>query len=147
MERDDNLSDVSFGSVYRIPVTQSGVNTVKKVKLKDLIESYPNGFIGKSKTGFARVSIPDKDDAGFIRKLRAIGYKIYQKFDGDNISRDILDSYIKEKLDAREFTQKGKQYKKMSKEMKEKRHFASTYPPHHFMKHLLIIFAKQSYKI
>lgn len=123
------MSDVSFGSVYRIPITQSGVNAAKKAKLKDLIESYPNGLIGKSKTGFARVSVQDSDDAGFIGKLRAIGYKIFQKFEGDNISRDNLDSYIKAKLDSREFSLKGKQYKKMSKEMKEKRHFDRTYTP------------------
>lgn len=123
------MSDISFGSVYRIPITQAGVNSAKKTKLRNLIESYPNGLIGKSKTGQARISVPDSEDANFVGKLKAIGYKVFQKFEGDNISKENLDSFIKEKLDTRDFSQKGKQFKRMSKEMKEQRRFDRTYTP------------------
>ena len=28
------MSDISFGSTYRIPITQAGVNSAKKARLK-----------------------------------------------------------------------------------------------------------------
>lgn len=130
------MSDISFGSAYRIPITQAGVNAAKKGKLRTLIESYPNGLIGKSKTGYARVSVPDSEDANFIGKLKAIGYKVFQKFDGDNISKENLDAFIKEKLDAKEFAQKGKQAARMSREMKDQRRFERKYTPPVDRKHL-----------
>lgn len=123
------MSDISFGSAYRIPITQAGVNAAKKAKLRTLIESYPNGLIGKSKTGYARVSVPDSEDANFIGKLKAIGYKVFQKFEGDNVSKENLDAFIKEKLNAKDFEQKGKQAVRMSKEMKEQRRFERKYIP------------------
>lgn len=123
------MSDISFGSAYRIPITQAGVNAAKKGKLKTLIESYPNGLIGKSKTGYARVSVPDSEDANFIGKLKAIGYRVFQKFEGDNISKENLDAFIKEKLDAKDFAQKGKQAARMSKDMKAQRRFERKYTP------------------
>lgn len=130
------MSDISFGSAYRIPITQAGVNAAKKAKLKTLIESYPNGLIGKSKTGYARVSVPESEDANFIGKLKAIGYKVFQKFDGDNISKENLDTFIKEKLNAKDFAQKGKQASRMSKEMKAQRRFERKYIPPVDRKHL-----------
>ena len=128
------MSDISFGSTYRIPITQAGVNSAKKARLKTLIESYPNGLIGKSKTGHARVSVPDSEDADFLGKLKAIGYKVYQKFEGDNISKENLDSFIKEKLDTRDFSMKGKQASKMSKELRAQRRFDRNYTPAAFEK-------------
>ena len=113
--------EVSFTGTYRIPITQAGVNNAKKMKLRELIESYPNGLIGKSKQGYARVSMPDSEDENFVRKLKGIGYKIYQRFDGENIDADGLDLFIKQKLDARDFNQKGKNPPPMSREMKEQR--------------------------
>jgi len=123
------MTDINFGSTYRIPIAQAGVNSAKKAKLKELIQSYPNGLIGNSKVGNARVSIADSEDENFIRKLKGIGYKIYQKFEGENISKENLDTFIKEKLDARDFNQKGKQSKKMSTEMKNQRRFERRFVP------------------
>lgn len=123
------MSDISFGSIYRIPITQPGVNAAKKARLKSLIETYPNGLIGKSKTGHARISVPDSEDTSFVSKLKALGYKIFQKFEGDNISKDKLDAVIKAKLDDRDFFQKGKQYKRMSNELKAQRKFERTFTP------------------
>mgnify|MGYP001042297234 CR=1 FL=1 len=123
------MSDISFGSTYRISITQAGVNSAKKAKLKELIESYPNGLIGKSKTGHARVSVPDSEDAKFVGKLKALGFKVFQKFEGENISKENLDTFIKEKLDSRDFSQKGKQYKRMSTEMKSQRRYERNLVP------------------
>ena len=117
------MNTISFGSTYRIPITQAGVNNAKKERLRTLIQSYPNGLIGKSKTGQARVSVPDSEDSKFEQKLKTIGYKVFQKFEGDNIPKEQIDSFIKSKLDERDYSQVGKKMKRMSREMKEQRRF------------------------
>lgn len=117
------MNTISFGSTYRIPITQAGVNNAKKERLRTLIQSYPNGLIGKSKTGQARVSVPDSEDIKFEQKLKTIGYKVFQKFEGDNIPKEQIDSFIKSKLDERDYSQVGKKMKRMSREMKEQRRF------------------------
>lgn len=123
------MTDINFTSTYRIPITQAGVNSAKKARLKELIESYPNGLIGSSKVGNARVSIADKEDANFIGKLRKIGYKVYQKFEGENIPKEELDVFIKEKLDTRDFNQKGKNPERLSRKQKEQRRFERRFTP------------------
>lgn len=120
------MKQINFGSTYRIPITQPGVNNAKKEKLRTLVESYENGLVGKSKTGYARVSVPDSEDNNFVSKLKAIGYKVFQKFEGENISKENLDSFIKEKLDTRNYNQKGKKMKPMSREMKERRRYENS---------------------
>ncbi|MBD5402439.1 hypothetical protein HDR58_06525 [bacterium] len=117
------MTDINFGSTYRIPITQAGVNAAKKEKLRDLITSYPNGLIGKSKVGHARVSIPDIEDNNFVRKLKSIGYKVFQRFEGENIPKHKLDKFIKEKLIAHDYVQKGKNQEKLPRELKEKRRY------------------------
>lgn len=117
------MSDISFGSVYRIPISQAGANPAKKLKLKNLVESYPNGLIGKAKTGYARISVPNYEDANFVRKLKTIGYKVFQKFEGEDVPKDKLDVYIKERLDSRDYHQLGKNPKRMSKDLKDKRRY------------------------
>lgn len=123
--------NISFGSTYRIAITQTGINNAKKERLKQLIESYPNGMIGKSKTGYARVSIPNSEDDNFVRKLKTIGYKVFQKFEGENISTDKLDMYIKEKLDTREYNQLGKNKKRLTAELRKTRRYDNSFdaPP------------------
>ena len=123
------IDNISFGSTYRIPITQAGINSAKKAKLKELVESYPNGLCGKSKTGHARVSIANSEDASFIQKLKRIGYKVYQKFEGENIDKEEIDRHIKTLLDNREFTQKGKSPKRMSTALKNKRDFDRNFTP------------------
>ena len=107
------MTEVNFGSTFRIPVTQQGVNKAKKVKLKGLIDSY-GGLVGTGNTGYARVSIPNEKDESFLRKLKSVGYKVFQVFEGENISRKSLDDYIKSCLDARDYKQVGKQKAKVS---------------------------------
>ena len=121
------MTDVTFGSTYRIPISQAGINSAKKAKLRELIESYPNGLIGKSKVGHARLSIAESEDATFIGKLRKIGYKVYQKFEGENIDKEDLDIFIKERLDSRNYSQKGKKPDRLSREVREKRRFDRNY--------------------
>ena len=87
------MTEVNFGSTFRIPVTQQGVNKAKKVKLKGLVDSY-GGLVGTGNTGYARVSIPNEKDESFLRKLKSVGYKVFQVFEGENISRKSLDDYI-----------------------------------------------------
>ena len=125
------MNEINFTSTYRIPITQAGVNAAKKAKLKELIQSYPNGLIGNSKVGNARVSMPDSEDATFIQKVKTIGYKVFQKFEGENIPKEEMDVYIKERLDNRNYNQIGKKMKRMSREMKEKRKFDNSFdaPP------------------
>ena len=123
------MFNLSFGSTYRIPITQPGANNSKKEKLRNLVESYPNGLIGKSKTGYARVSVPQEADNTFESRLKGIGYKVFQKFDGHDISKENLDLFIKEKLDTRDYNQKGKKMKKMSREMKEQRRYERRFAP------------------
>lgn len=103
------MNDISFQSTFRIQISQPGINKAKKNRLKSLIESYPNGLIGNSNTGHARISIPNENDTAFISKLKNIGYKIYQKFEGENISKENLDNYIKDCLNKRDYSQIGKQ--------------------------------------
>ena len=123
------MFNLSFGSTYRIPITQPGANNSKKEKLRNLVESYPNGLIGKSKTGYARVSVPEEADNTFESRLKCIGYRVFQKFDGHDISKENLDLFIKEKLDTRDYNQKGKKMKKMSREMKEQRRYERRFTP------------------
>lgn len=117
------MTDINFTSTYRIPITQAGVNSAKKARLKELIQSYPNGLIGNSKTGNARISLPNSEDATFIGKLKKIGYKVYQKFEGENIPKDEIDVFIKERLDARDFHQKGKNPQKLPRKVREQRKY------------------------
>lgn len=71
------MTEVNFGSTFRIPVTQQGVNKAKKVKLKGLIDSY-GGLVGTGNTGYARVSIPNEKDTSFLRKLKALATKFFK---------------------------------------------------------------------
>lgn len=87
------MSEISFKSTYKIPVTQWGINNTKRIQLKSLINSY-NGIITGEKDKFALVSIPDKKDLGFIRKLIKIGYREYKQFVGEKISKDSLVEYV-----------------------------------------------------
>ena len=123
------MFNISFSSTYRIPITQAGVNNAKKEKLRALVESYPNGSIGKSKTGYARVSVPQEMDNQFESKLKGIGYRVFQKFDVHDMSKEDFDIFIKEKLDTRDYQQKGKKKKKMPRDLREQRRFERRYTP------------------
>ncbi len=101
--------NINFTSTYRIPITQAGKNNAKKERLKTLVSSYPNSIVSNRKTGFARLSIPNSEDAKFESKLKQLGYRVFQKFDKENVKTDFLDNYIKEANKYGEFQQKGKQ--------------------------------------
>ena len=105
-ERD--IMNVSFSSTYRVPITQPGVNNAKKDKLRTLTQQY-GGLISSSKTGAARVSLPNELDDKFEKDLKGIGYKQYQKFDAENLQKEKIDEYIKKALSKFDYSQKGKQ--------------------------------------
>lgn len=121
------MKNINFGSTFRIPVSQPGINSAKKERLKQFISSYENGLIGSSKTGYARVSIPNSEDENFVRRLRQLGYKIFQKFDGENIPKNQVDRFIKEKLDTREYSQLGKNKKPLSREQRQKKRYENSF--------------------
>ena len=43
------MSDISFKSTYKIPVTQWGINNTKKLQLKSLVESNNGIITGKKR--------------------------------------------------------------------------------------------------
>ena len=102
------MSEISFGSTFRIPISQQGINKTKKVQLKSLITSY-GGVVGTGNTGYARVSMGNDKDSGFIHKLKNIGYQIYQQFRGENIVKNNLDDYLNKCLEDRDYDEYGKQ--------------------------------------
>ena len=88
------MSDISFKSTFKIPMSQWGVNNSKKIQLKSLVSSY-NGIVTKGKEPTAFVSIADKKDIGFIRKLKKIGYYEFKQIEGENIKKESLVDYVK----------------------------------------------------
>ncbi len=100
--------NISFGSTYRVPITQPGVNNAKKDKLRTLTQQY-GGLISSSKTGAARVSLPNELDEKFEQDLKNIGYRQYQKFDAESLPKAEIDGYIKKALSKFDYDQKGKQ--------------------------------------
>lgn len=107
--------NISFGSTYRVPITQPGVNNAKKERLRALADEY-KGLIGNSKTSALRVSLPNKLDAEFEGKLKQIGYKQYQKYDAENLPLDKIDTYIINCQRDGDYSQKGKQKKGKTRE-------------------------------
>lgn len=100
--------EINFGSTYRIPLTERGINQAKKMRLRGLVIN-EGGIAPKSSTGACRVSIPQEKDAGFEQELHRIGYRIWQKFSAHNVStRQVgdtteLDIYIKNALANNEY--------------------------------------------
>lgn len=88
------MNNITFGSTYKIPMSQWGINNTKKLMLKNLVASH-NGLVTKGKDSFAMLSIPNKKDMTFIRKLRKIGYFQFDMFEGEKIPKDSLELYIK----------------------------------------------------
>lgn len=88
------MTNISFGSTYRIPVSQWGINNTKKLQLKNFISSN-NGIVTKGKDSCALVSISDKKDMNFIRKLKKLGFFEYEMFEGEKIPKESLEEYIK----------------------------------------------------
>jgi hypothetical protein len=64
--------------------------------------------------------MPNKEDAGFIRDLKMLGFKIFQQFDGENIPKHKLTAYIKDELKIGHYKQFGKQKRKLTKPAKVK---------------------------
>lgn len=91
------MSEISFKSTFKIPVSQWGINNTKKLYLKSLVGSY-NGIVTKGKDNYAVVSISDKKDKDFIYKLRRLGYLQFAKCEGEKIPKESLLEYEKKML-------------------------------------------------
>ena len=83
------MSEISFGSSYKIPVSQWGINNTKKLQLKSLVGSYGGKIGGKGQDSFAVVSKKKKKDMGFIKKLRKIGYFQFEMFENSNFPENL----------------------------------------------------------
>lgn len=103
--------EVSFGSTYRIQLKQAGINGAKKEKLRNFVtEKFSNALVSAdNNNGTARISVPAEMDEFVEKSIKTMGFKIFQKFDIHNISKFEIDSQIKKLLDARSYSQKGKQ--------------------------------------
>ncbi len=112
------MFNVTFGSTYRIPLTQEGVNAAKRQRLKESLSKtfqnvlYPSGNIGN-----VRISVRKHLDARVEKLIKDNGFRVYQKFERNNVSKGIdsitgvskMDMYIKEANNAGEYQQVGKQ--------------------------------------
>lgn len=103
--------EVSFGSTYRIQLKQAGINGAKKERLREFIaKNFSNSLVSAdNNNGTARISVPVEMDEFVEKNIKTMGFKIFQKFDLHNISKFEIDSQVKKLLDARNYTQKGKQ--------------------------------------
>lgn len=94
------MSEISFRSTFKIPISQWGINNTKKLRLKSLVNSY-NGIVAKGKDNYAVLSIPDTKDKGFLCKLTSLGYFQFEKITGEKIPKESLIEYITKKLSER----------------------------------------------
>lgn len=88
------MTEINFGSTYKIPLSQWGVNNTKKTQFKALVSSYGNYCIKTGKDQYVLVSMADKKDLNFIRKIKKLGYFAYEMFKGENIKKDMLEKYV-----------------------------------------------------
>lgn len=89
------MSEISFKSTFKIPMSQWGINNTKKLQLKSLVGSY-NGIVTKGKDNYAVLSISDNKDKGFLCKLRRLGYFQFEQFKGEKIPKESLIDYVKQ---------------------------------------------------
>lgn len=83
------MSEISFGSSYKIPVSQWGINNTKKMQFKSIVGSYAGKIVGKGNDSFAVLSIPDKKDRSFIEKIRKLGYYKIEMFDNADVPEEL----------------------------------------------------------
>ena len=113
----NKISQISFGSTYRIPLNQPGVTKAKKDALKELAAIYTNALVPGGRQRFVRVSIPKALDPDFVEDLKKIGFDRYQIFPRHRVSKAKMDEYIREQLNKgpKAYTQKGMQPPKTNK--------------------------------
>ena len=113
------MQEITFGSTYRIPLTQPGAGKAKKEILKRIASQYQNVLFPNGSTGYVRVSIRKRLDKAFEQKLSMEHIKVYQKFERNNVPKTQfensgvpkLDLYINEALKNGNYKQFGKQKK------------------------------------
>ena len=105
------MSNVTFQSTYRIPLVEQNITQGKRDALKKMASKYQNVLFPTGNQGCVRVSLRRRLDESFEQKLRQIGFKVFQKFERHNVPKTdgLMDKYIKENLDLRNYKQFGKQ--------------------------------------
>lgn len=114
------MSDLAFTSTYRIPLVEQGITQAKREGLKKMASKYQNALFPQGNNGFVRVSVRKRLDAGFEQKLRQLGFKVFQRFERNNVAKTFLpyegatklDLYINDCLKSRNYKQFGKQMSK-----------------------------------
>lgn len=112
----NRISEVSFGSTYRIPITQPGINKPKKAALRKFIKQFQNYLIPSSDTGYIRLSVRKRLDERVEAGLKSMGFSSYQKFDRHNIHKKNIDQFIKDAINAGTFKVIGNLKKLLEKQ-------------------------------
>ena len=99
----------SFTSTYRIPLVEQNISPAKRALLKKTASKYQNVLYPNGNQGYVRVSIRKRLDKRFEEELHRIGFKVFQKFDRNNIPKIQMDDYIKKELIKGDYKQFGKQ--------------------------------------
>lgn len=102
--------DISFGSTYRIPISQPGIGKGQKDNrvLHKFVLTFPNGLAPNGKAGWCRVSVPEEQDAIIESGLKKIGYKIWQKFNLHNLNKSKIDEVLKPLIKSVDYKMHGK---------------------------------------
>ncbi len=108
------IQKISFSSTFRIPFVEQNMTSNKKEALAKFASQYPNHLYPKNRLGFARISVPEEQDKEIQRGLKEIGVRVYQKFNEHNLPVNKIDKYIKNQLRIGEYSQVGKNKKRIS---------------------------------
>lgn len=107
------VQNISFGSTYRIPLSEHNVTPRQKDKVKNFSDNYEHHLHRNCRLGWVRISVPEELDEQIEKGLRDMGFRIYQKFDAHNLPNNKIDKYIKTHLPIGEYEQFGKNKKKL----------------------------------
>ena len=107
------VQNISFGSTYRIPLSERNVTPRQKDKVKNFSDNYEHHLHRNCRLGWVRISVPEELDEQIEKGLRDMGFKIYQKFDAHDLPNNKIDNYIKTHLPIGEYKQFGKHKQKL----------------------------------
>lgn len=109
------MDKISFGTTYRIQLKPNADN--KNAALKKLASQFQNHLYSNanSNAGTVRISVRKRLDNRVEQGIKRLGFDVYQKFDRHNIPTSKMDDFIKEQLNAANYSWVGKQNPKKPK--------------------------------
>ena len=113
------VQNISFTSTYRIPLSERNITPGKKDEVKNFSDKYEHHLHRGCRLGWVRISVPEELDEEIEKKLKQMGFRIYQKFDAHNLPNNKIDKYIKSHLRIGEYKQVGKNKRKLSPQVKK----------------------------